>query len=315
MVGDNIAIIIPMYNEESTILSVINDLHRNLPNANIFVFDNNSSDKSFSLVESKISKDSNTTNCYLNLLKVTTQGKGAVIREAFSMINADIYIIIDADAQYDANILPKALNHFVKNKLDMLNISRKTSDDTIYRRGHKLGNRVFSKITSLLFGKKFYDMLSGYRIFSKAFVKSFPAHSQGFEIETELTIFSLQQHLRVDEIEALYKARPCGSISKLSTFKDGLKILFMIAQLLFTERPLLVFGSFSFLFFILGIIFGLPVVFEFIQTSKVSRFPTLFVCIGFEIVSVIFAIAGLLSFLIVRNTKEMRHFIYLQHKS
>lgn len=192
----------------------------------------------------------------------------------------------------------------------MLNIARE-GNKTLYRKYHSFGNKLFTQIAQLLFDKQINDMLSGYRIFSRGFVKSFPAHSIGFEIESELTIFALQQRMRISEIKAPYKSRSEGSFSKLSTFKDGLKIFWMIMQLLFTERPLFVFGILSFLFCVLCLMLGIPIVLEFFETSKVARFPTLFVSVGFGVISVILAISGLLAYLIARNTKEMRHLSYL----
>ena len=251
---------------------------------------------------------------YLKLYSVTIQGKGAVMRQAFSLIDSDIYIMIDADTQYDTSCLPRAIAHFMQHSLDMLNIARIPITKDTHRKYHSFGNKFLTLIVSLLFGKKFDDMLSGYRIFSKAFVKSFPAHSQGFEIESELTIFALQQKMRIDEIGAEYKARPHNSFSKLSTFRDGFKILFMIMQLTCTERPLLIFGILSFLCFIFGVTLGMPILIEYMQTSQVAKFPTLFVCVGLGIVSIIFALFGFLAHLVVKNTKEQRHFTYLLYR-
>lgn len=375
----NIAVIIPCYNEEKTISQVIDEVFSVLPYAHIYVFDNNSSDNSRSIVRTKIneikasksrtiiSKDNQdkeqetnypnimphndgsinckdscikeaknlipkiTTSCYvekdlkstclnrnqgnyvksLTLYSVSTQGKGAVMREAFALIEADLYVMIDADTEHDASILPYALTYFSTNKLDMLNIARE-ADSSTYRRGHSFGNKLFSKSTQMLFGTKINDMLSGYRIFSRPFVKSFPAHSNGFEIETELTIYALEQRLRTDEIKAPYKSRPEGSFSKLSTFKDGFKILLMILKLLFSERPLLVFGVLGGLCFLLSLIFGIPIFLEFLETSKVARFPTLFVCVGLMVIAVILFIAGLLAHLVTKSIRESRYLAYLQ---
>lgn len=254
--------------------------------------------------------DSKNPTTPIHLYKVRKQGKGAVIREAFALINADIYIIIDADTQYDCAILPSAIRFFIAEDLDMLNIARSAERGT-HRKGHALGNKLFSLTAHLLFNTNIKDLFSGYRIFSKAFVKSFPAHSNGFEIESELTIFALQQHLRIDEISAPYKPRPEGSFSKLSTFKDGFKIALMILYLLFTERPLLVFGILSVFCFALGLLLGIPIILEFLQTSKVPRFPTLFACVGLGIIGIVLGIAGLLAFLIAKQTKESRRFAYL----
>lgn len=377
----NIAVIIPCYNESLSIIQVIDEIHSVLPSAQIYVFDNNSTDNSASLVQYKIAQIAhtraklggggihtkkssiNSTNCfgescdspcnddrfglpratsrtrndenkrksanltrnnesflistpqgesqYLHLYQVPTQGKGAVMAYAFSVVEADIFIMIDADSQCDTSILPRALQIFNAQNLDMLNIARLANEPNLYRKGHKFGNALFTKIAQMLFGKSFKDLLSGYRIFSRAFVKSFPATSKGFEIETELSIFALQCQMRIGEISAPYRSRPQGSFSKLRTFRDGFKILAMILQLLFTERPLFVFGIASILCFAVALILGVPLVVEFLQTSKVPRFPTAFVCVGFGIIGVVLGIAGLLAHLIGRNCKEMRRFVYL----
>ncbi|WP_236033615.1 glycosyltransferase, partial [Helicobacter cinaedi] len=257
--------------------------------------------------------DSKTPAKSLTLHSVSTQGKGAVMREAFALIEADFYIMIDADTEHDASILPQALAYFSTHKLDMLNIARE-ADSSTYRKRHSFGNKLFSKSTQMLFGTKINDMLSGYRIFSRPFVKSFPAHSNGFEIETELTIYALEQRLRTDEIKAPYKSRPEGSFSKLSTFKDGFKISLMILNLLFSERPLLVFSVLSSICFLLSLFFGVPVFLEFLETSKVARFPTLFVCVGLMVIAVVLFIAGLLAHLITKSIKESRYLAYLQSK-
>ncbi|MGX3043841.1 glycosyltransferase family 2 protein [Helicobacter sp. T3_23-1056] len=250
----------------------------------------------------------------LNLHSVSTQGKGAVIADAFALIEADIYIMIDADLQYDISILPRALQIFKEQNLDMLNIARMPIDSTIHRKGHSFGNALFTKIAQILFGVSLKDLLSGYRIFSRAFVKTFPATSKGFEIETELSVFALQSGLRIGEITAPYRSRVAGSFSKLRTFRDGFKILSMIMQLLFTERPLFVFGIASALCFIVAFALGVPLVVEFIQTSKVPRFPTAFICVGFGVVGVVLGIAGLLAHLVVRGIRENRRFFYLANK-
>lgn len=307
-----LSIIIPCYNEEKTILSVIDSLNElSLPQyeLRIYVFDNNSSDSSAALVASKSKSQQN-----LNLHFVKTQGKGAVLREAFSIINSDIFVIIDADTQHDSSFLPSALNYFNKNSLDMLNIARLPEYANVHRKYHSFGNALFTKSASLLFKRDLKDMLSGYRIFSKAFVKSFPAVSNGFEIETELSIFAAQQNLRFDEIFAPYKARPQGSFSKLSTFKDGFKILKMLLSLLVSERPMLVFGILALICFIVGLILSVPILSEFILTSKVPRFPTLFGIVGLFVISVVLFITGILCSFITRAIKENRRFFYLLHK-
>ena len=389
MKADEIAVIIPCYNEEKSIVAVIDEVRSVLPSAQIYVFDNNSTDKSADLVRAKIAQLSqanshlnsclnsqtnsaqfsqanlqtqinssyinggggrlsrpfchckvqrsilqkNKIDCHeslcdshnddftnnpnsskLHLYSVPTQGKGAVIAYAFSVVEAQSYVMIDADLQYDTSILPQALQLFKEQNLDMLNIARTPIDTSIHRKGHSFGNKLFSKSIQILFKKGFKDLFSGYRIFSRAFVKSFPAQSKGFEIETELSVFALQCGLRIGEISAPYRSRLEGSFSKLRTFKDGFKILFMIFSLLFTERPLFVFGTASVFCLVLSLILGVPIVVEFMQTSQVARFPTLFICVGLMVISVVLGIAGLLAHLVGRNCKEMRRFFYLLHK-
>lgn len=303
----NIAVIIPCYNEELTIIKVIDWLHSVIPNAKIYVFDNNSTDKSVKLIQEKMKNAS-----YLSCIKVPIQGKGYVLASAFAMLDADIYISIDADLQHNCDILPKALEHFLNNQLDMLNISRISQS---HRKGHKFGNKILSIVAKLLFGKSVNDLLSGFRIFSRAFVKSFPATSKGFEIETELSIFALQCGMRIDEINAPCANRIDGSLPKLRTFRDGFKILAMIFGLLFTERPLFVFGIASAFAFVVAIILGIPLVLEFMETSKVPRFPTAFICVGFCISGVILSIAGYLAHLINSATREERRRTYVANKS
>ena len=217
-----ISVIIPCYNEEITIKQVIEEFRKYLPEAEINVFDNNSKDNSV-----KLAKESGAI-----VTEVNYQGKGEVIRRAFSDVESDIYIMVDADMQYDISEIKKHIEYFLYNKLDMLNISREVVDEDVHRKGHTFGNAMLTGFANMLFGKQFEDMLSGYRIFSKRFVKSFPAASKGFEIETELTIYALQMRLPVGEVSAKYFKRPEGSFSKLNTFRDGFRILFTIMYLM-----------------------------------------------------------------------------------
>ena len=309
----------PKSRNDESLLDSANRTHNNESPLDCFdkSCDSPRNDESFldSAPDSAIDSTSQGESSYLHLYEVPTQGKGAVMAYAFSVVWADIFIMIDADSQYDTSILPRALQVFNAQNLDMLNIARVPIDKSIHRKGHSFGNKLFTKIAQILFGKSFKDLLSGYRIFSNAFVKSFPATSKGFEIETELSVFALQCQMRIGEISAPYRSRPQGSFSKLRTFRDGFKILSMILQLLFTERPLFVFGIASLLCFAVALILGVPLVMEFVATSKVPRFPTAFVCVGFGIIGVVLGIAGLLAHLIGRNCKEMRRFFYLLHSS
>lgn len=295
-----IAAIIPCYNEELTIKQVICDIQKYCPKCEIYVFDNNSSDNSYNIAKE--------TGAIVN--KVSYQGKGEVIRRAFADIDSDIYIMVDADMQYDLSEINNFINYFTENKLDMLNISREVVDETVHRKGHSFGNMMLTGFANFLFGKKFNDMLSGYRIFSKRFVKSFPANSRGFEIETELTIYALQMRLPIDEVSAKYIKRPEGSHSKLNTFKDGFRILFTIIYLLITEKPLLFFNTISLIFLVIGLFLGIGITIEYFETLKVERFPTAILTICLIILSGLSFSIGLLMNAISKVLSENRIFKY-----
>ena len=295
-----IAAIIPCYNEELTIKQVIYDIQKYCPKCEIYVFDNNSSDNSYNIAKE--------TGAIVN--KVSYQGKGEVIRRAFADIDSDIYIMVDADMQYDLSEINNFINYFTENKLDMLNISREVVDETVHRKGHSFGNMMLTGFANFLFGKKFNDMLSGYRIFSKRFVKSFPANSRGFEIETELTIYALQMRLPIDEVSAKYIKRPEGSHSKLNTFKDGFRILFTIIYLLITEKPLLFFNTISLIFLGIGLFLGIGITIEYFETLKVERFPTAILTICLIILSALSFSIGLLMNAISKVLSENRRFKY-----
>ena len=295
-----IAAIIPCYNEELTIKQVICDIQKYCPKCEIYVFDNNSSDNSYNIAKE--------TGAIVN--KVSYQGKGEVIRRAFADIDSDIYIMVDADMQYDLSEINNFINYFTENKLDMLNISREVVDETVHRKGHSFGNMMLTGFANFLFGKKFNDMLSGYRIFSKRFVKSFPANSRGFEIETELTIYALQMRLPIDEVSAKYIKRPEGSHSKLNTFKDGFRILFTIIYLLITEKPLLFFNTISLIFLVIGLFLGIGITIEYFETLKVDRFPTAILTICLIILSALSFSIGLLMKAISKVLSENRRFKY-----
>lgn len=295
-----IATIIPCYNEELTIKQVICDIQKYCPKCEIYVFDNNSSDNSYNIAKE--------TGAIVN--KVSYQGKGEVIRRAFADIDSDIYIMVDADMQYDLSEINNFINYFTENKLDMLNISREVVDETVHRKGHSFGNMMLTGFANFLFGKKFNDMLSGYRIFSKRLVKSFPANSRGFEIETELTIYALQMRLPIDEVSAKYIKRPEGSHSKLNTFKDGFRILFTIIYLLITEKPLLFFNTISLIFLVIGLFLGIGITIEYFETLKVERFPTAILTICLIILSALSFSIGLLMKAISKVLSENRRFKY-----
>lgn len=295
-----ISAIIPCYNEEITIKQVIEEFKKYLPEAEINVFDNNSKDNSL-----KLAKESGAI-----VTEVNYHGKGEVIRRAFSDIEADMYIMVDADMQYDISEIKKHIEYFLDNKLDMLNISREAADEYVHRKGHSFGNAMLTGFANILFGKRFKDMLSGYRIFSKRFVKSFPASSKGFEIETELTIYALQMRLPVGEVDAKYFKRPEGSFSKLNTFRDGFRILFTIIYLMMTEKPLIFFSIISIIFFVIGMSLGISITIEYFETLKVDRFPTAILTICLLILSALSFSIGLIVHSIEKAIAENRRFKY-----
>ncbi len=295
-----VSAIIPCYNEELTIKQVIKDIKKYSPECEINVFDNNSTDNTYNIAKEE----------GVNVYKVMYQGKGEVIRRAFDIINADIYILIDGDNECDASAIPKLTNYLIEEKLDMVTIIRK---DGVYRKGHSFGNKMITSFAKVLFGKYCNDILSGYRIFSKKFVKSFPSHSKGFEIEAELTIFALQMRLPIGEMEAEYKSRPEGSFSKLNTFRDGFRIIGLIINLLMSEKPILFWSIISSIFILLGFYYGIPVIYSFIKEGFVP-IATSVLSASFVILSAISFITGLIMHSIGKVLKEIRRYKYISIK-
>jgi len=296
----NIAIIIPCFNEEITIQKVIQDFKQIELNLSIYVFDNNCTDNT-----AQIAKQSGVT-----VVHSPHQGKGSVINHAFSIINADVYIIADGDDQCDTSVIPDAVRKLTTEHLDMLTLVRIPKNKSTYRLGHMFGNKVLTKLTHIFFKNTCSDVLGGYRVFSKAFVKSFPGHSRGFEIEIELSVFASQMRLRTGEMFVSYRARPKGSVSKLHTIRDGIRILLTIFYLLIAEQPLRVFS-------ILAIIIGSFGTYGIIYSSKfftdftsLQYIPTAIFYSIFFIIAILLFIAGLLMYYIQRNTIEQRRFTY-----
>jgi glycosyltransferase involved in cell wall biosynthesis len=260
----DVAVIIPCHNEAVSIGKVVDKFRRFLPNAAIYVYDNNSKD--------------NTREVALKAGAIVReeelQGKGNVVRRMFSDIDADYYILIDGDDTYDVSASLDLLQCAIEKNLDMVNGARVSSDKDAYRPGHMFGNKMLTKIVSFVFGDRIKDMLSGFRVFSRRFVKSFPALSSGFEIETELTIHALELKMPIAEISTQYKGRPEGSESKLRTYRDGLMILKMIAMLIKEERPLQFFLLLSVVLGSVSIVLAWPIVGEYLKTGLVPRFPT-----------------------------------------
>lgn len=298
----SISVLIPCFNEEVAITKVIGDFRRMLPDARIFVFDNNSTDQTAEVAAAAGAE----------VRSVSLRGKGNVVRRMFADVESDIYILVDGDDTYDANAVTVLIERLVTRNLDMVVGSRKSDDANSYRSGHRFGNRLLTSCVAGLFGRSFGDMLSGYRVFSRRFVKSFPAHSKGFEIETELNVHALSMRLPCDEIATRYSARPEGSASKLNTYRDGIRILWMIGKLFKNEKPLLFF-TLGFAFCLtLSVVIAWPLLITFFATGLVPRLPTAVLCAALALLSFIFLICGLVLDTVTQGRVESKRFAYLR---
>ena len=299
--GLRLAVLIPCYNEAVAIPKVVADIAAALPGADIYVYDNNSRDGTAAAARAAGAA----------VRRETLQGKGHVIRRGFADIDADIYVLLDGDDTYDAGVAPAMVRMLIEEPLDMVTGRRITELAEAYRRGHRFGNRVLSGLVRSIFGDRTGDMLSGYRVFSRRFVKSFPALSAGFEIETEMTVHALELDMPVGEVPAQYRARPAGSASKLRTYTDGLRILRTIVQLVKQERPLQFFFASGFVLLAVGLLLGMPVVFDFLRTGTVPRLPTAVLATGFVLLSFLSFSCGLILESVARGRKEMKRLAYL----
>jgi glycosyltransferase involved in cell wall biosynthesis len=296
-----VAVILPCYNEEAAIGATVAGFRAALPDAALFVFDNNSSDQTAA----------NAAAAGAIVRRETMQGKGHVVRRMFADIDADIYVMADGDATYDAAAAPAMIERLVAEHLDMVVGARASEVDAAYRRGHRLGNLVLTGILARLFGRTFSDILSGYRVFSRRFVKSFPILSAGFEIETEISVHALELRMPVSEIVTQYGARPVGSASKLSTYRDGWRILRTIMTLFRLERPVLYFGSIGALLGLIALILAAPLMVTYAHTGLVPRLPTAILATGLVIVAFLCFFTGLILDTVVRGRREVRRLAYL----
>lgn len=298
-----IAVLIPCFNEELTIKKVITDFKQYLPEAKIYVYDNNSTDNTY-----KIALESGA-----NLKKEYHQGKGNVVRSMFRDIYADVYVLVDGDDTYPADIAPELVKYVIDENYDMV-IGDRLSNGTYFKenkRGfHNFGNNLVRKLINILFKNNIKDIMTGYRVFSKRFVKTMPVMSDGFQIETEMTIFSLVYKMNIKEVPIIYKDRPEGSVSKLNTFSDGIKVLITLFDLFKNYRPLLFFTIISLIFILLGLITGIPVIYEFIKTSYITKVPSAILATGFMLIAlVLFAIGIILDYL--KNQTQILYQMYL----
>jgi glycosyltransferase involved in cell wall biosynthesis len=296
-----VAVLIPCYNEETAAPLVVKAFREALPDATVYVYDNNSTDRT-----SEVAAEAGAV-----VRRARRQGKGNVVRQMFSDVEADIYVLVDGDATYDAAAAPRLIGYLVHNELDMVCGARVTTEQAAYRLGHRLGNRVLTGLVREVFGREFKDMLTGYRVFSRRFVKSFPAASSGFETETELTVHALQMRLPTEEYETVYRARPEGSTSKLNSIRDGIRILRMIGLLVREERPLQFFGAIAAVAVLLAGLLAWPVAAEYFQTGLVPRFPTLIVAVALGVTGLLSLACGLILDTVSRARLEQRRLAYL----
>ncbi|MDD5585391.1 MAG: glycosyltransferase family 2 protein [Alphaproteobacteria bacterium] len=295
------AVLIPCYNEEAAIAQVVADFRQALPDAAIYVYDNNSRDRTV-----EVAKRSGAI-----VRAEPLQGKGNVVRRMFADIEADVYVLVDGDATYDAASAPKMIRALLDGPLDMVNGARVTSIEEAYRPGHRFGNWLLTSMVAWIFGNRFKDMLSGYRVFSRRYVKSFPALAAGFETETELTVHALELRMPTAEIPTPYKDRPVGSVSKLSTFRDGFRILWMIVVLIKEEKPMEFFSAFAAFLVLFGTGLAVPILVEFFETGLVPRLPTAVLAMGMYILSFLSLSCGLILETVTRGRSEMKRMRYL----
>jgi glycosyltransferase involved in cell wall biosynthesis len=298
-----VAVLVPCYNEAAAIEKVVADFRAALPNATVYVYDNNSTDNTIEVA----------TAAGATVRKERRKGKGNVVRRMFQDVEADIYVMVDGDDTYDAARAQELVDKLVADNLDMVVGRRIETHQAAYRAGHRLGNRVLTGLVRWLFGAQIEDMLSGYRVFSRRFVKSFPSFSREFEIETELTVHAMQMQMAVAEVETNYKERPPGSTSKLRTFRDGWRILLTITNLMRNERPLFFFSLIALFLVAVAVILGVPVLVEYADTGLVRRFPTAILCSALGIVAVLCVATGLILDLVAHVRREAKRLVYLQH--
>jgi len=296
-----IAVLVPCFNEEAAVATVVADFRKALPQARILVYDNNSSDRTAAVAR----------EAGAEVRSERRQGKGHVVRRMFADVDADIYVLVDGDATYDAPSAPRMIDVLVSEHLDMVVGLRVDRSDAAYRRGHRTGNWMLTSFLSQVFGQAFKDILSGYRVFSRRFVKSFPVLSDGFEIETELSVHALQLALPVAEVETPYYPRPEGSFSKLNTWRDGLRILGTILKLYRSEKPLRFFTAIGIFLALVSIGFAIPIAVTYLETGLVPRLPTAVLSMGLMIVALLSASSGLVLDTVTRGRREMKLLAYL----
>ncbi len=297
----SIAVLLPCYNEEAAIARTVAGFRAALPDATIYVYDNNSADRTV--------EEARKAGAIVRTERM--QGKGNVVRRMFADVDADVYLMADGDLTYDPSAAPEMVRQLIEDQLDMVVGTRQHDVKDAYRGGHVLGNRLFTGLLSGLFGRSFTDIFSGYRVFSRRFVKSFPVLSEGFEIETEMSVHALELKMPVGEVTTAYGARPEGSASKLSTYRDGWRILKTIGTLYRVERPVLFYGGIGALLLAVALFLSVPLILTYLDTGLVPRFPTAILVTGMVIVAVLCFFAGLILDTVTRGRREVRRLAYL----
>lgn len=296
-----IAVLVPCYNEALTIAQVVRDFAEALPGATVYVFDNNSADDTRTVARAAGAV----------VRSVPYQGKGNVVRRMFADVEADVYVLVDGDGTYDAAAAPELVSRLLEDGLDMVVGTRVSEEQAAYRKGHRFGNVLLTRCAATIFGRTFTDMLSGYRVFSRRYVKSFPAHSEGFETETELTVHALELRMPVAEVATAYGARPDGSESKLNTYRDGFRILTTIVKLFKAEKPLLFFSIGFFMCTALSIALAIPLFETYVETGLVPRLPTSVLCAALALFGAILLTCGIVLDTVTRGRTEAKRFAYL----
>jgi len=296
-----IAVLLPCYNEEAAIGETVRGFRDALPSATIYVYDNNSRDRT-----REVAAEAGAV-----VRSEKQQGKGNVVRRMFADIDADVYVMADGDLTYDPRAAPAMVDMLLADQLDMIVGTRRHEEKDAYRGGHVLGNKIFTGLLSGLFGRSFSDIFSGYRVFSRRFVKSFPVLSSGFEIETEMSVHALELRMPVGEVETSYGARPEGSHSKLSTYGDGWRILRTISTLYRVERPVLFYGGIGAILVVLAFVLAGPLIVTYMHTGLVPRVPTAILVTGMTIIAVLCFFTGLILDTVTRGRREIRRLAYL----
>lgn len=304
-VEPRIAVLVPCYNEAVTIAAVVEDFRKALPRATIYVYDNNSTDGTAEVA----------ARAGAVVRREKRQGKGAVVRRMFADIEADIYLMVDGDGTYDAASARLLVDRLREGPYDLVNGARVESAQAAYRPGHRFGNKMLTGLVTFIFGSASRDMLSGYKAMSRRFVKSFPALSTGFEIETELLVHALELGISADEVDTPYRERPPGSTSKLRTIHDGMRILRLITRMVKEERPLLFFSILAATLALLSVALATPILLDYLSTGLVPRLPTAVLAVGLMLSGVISLFAGLILDTVTRGRRETKRLRYLAYEA